>query len=344
MGNIVAMGEMLVRLSTKNLMLFEQAQDFNVNYGGGEANVAISLARLGHNVKFVTKLPQNEIAQCAVNELYKNHVDVSDIIRGGDRMGTYYLETGSSVRASKVIYDRKYSSISMAKEDEFDYDKIFEGATWFHTSGITAGISAEGAKLTKRFVKEAAKRNIPVSVDINYRAKLWTMEEAAEVMQDIIRDANVIFAGPIDCIKILGCTSVTDDVKKSMEDKKTGEMVLQEMGEKYNADYVINSQRESISATHNIIAARIVNVAQKKTYYSNTYDVDCIVDRVGTGDAMAAGVLSVLADEYENYEYAIESGACACALKHTINGDYNIVSKKNIDELIKNGGGALIKR
>lgn len=345
MGNLVTMGELLLRLSTVSHNTFGQAGQFQVNYGGGEANVAVSLAQLGHNVKFVTKLPDNPIADCAENELYRRHVDTSCIVRGGERMGSYYLETGSSVRPSRVVYDRKHSAISEAEPSDFDFDKIFAGADWFHFSGITAGISDKGATLTKVFAEEAKKRGIRISVDINYRGKLWTMEQASKVMPELTGLADVAFAGPIDCIRILGCTEAAGtDTERSMQDKRVGEAVLKELAEKYRLRYVINSQRESISSTHNIIAARIFDAESGSVRYSSRYDVDSIVDRVGGGDALAAGVIASLADDYNDYERAVEFGAAASAIKHTINGDYNIASKENIEELMKNGGNALIKR
>lgn len=345
MSNIVTMGELLVRLSTVNHNTFSQAGEFQVNYGGGEANVAASLAQFGHNVNFVTKLPDNAIADCAINALYRLHVNTDYIVRGGERIGTYYLETGSSVRPSRVIYDRKYSSISEAAAEEFDFDKIFNGAEWLHISGITAGISERGAALTRIFAKEAKLRNIKISLDINYRGKLWTMEEAARVMPELAGMADIAFAGPIDCIKILGCTdTIGDDTDKAMLDKKVGEQVLKELADRYGIRYVINSQRESISATHNIIGARILNGETGECVYSSRYDVDGIVDRVGGGDALAAGVLSALAYDYEDYAGAIEFGAAASAIKHTVNGDYNIASRETVEELIRNGGSGLIRR
>ncbi|MFG6327665.1 MAG: sugar kinase [Lachnospiraceae bacterium] len=345
MSDIVTMGEILVRLSTINHNTFSQSGEFQVNYGGGEANVAVSLAGFGHNVRFVTKLPDNAIADCAINELYRMHVNTDYIIRGGERLGSYYLESGSSVRASRVIYDRKHSSISEAKPEEFDFDKIYDGIKWLHISGITAGISREGAELTESFAREARLRNIKISLDINYRGKLWSMEEAGKVMPSLAELADIAFAGPVDCIKILGCTdTIGDDTDKAMADKAVGEQVLRELAEKYNIRYVINSQRESISATHNIIGARIINGATGECVYSSRYDVDSIVDRVGGGDALAAGVLSSLAYDYEDFARAIEFGAAASAVKHTINGDYNIASRELVEELMVSGGNGLIKR
>lgn len=344
MANIVTMGEVLLRLSTMNNNTFEQASCFQANYGGGEANVAISLSQFGHNVKHVTKVPDNPIGDCAVEELYKNHVNTDDIIRGGERLGTYYLETGSSVRASKVVYDRKYSSISEAKPNEFDFDKIFNDAKWFHTSGITAGLSKNGQELTKTFVSEAKKRNIKISIDVNYRKKLWSMEEASQVMPELVYMADAVFAGPIDCVKILGCTDSTNGSTDNVMNKEIGESVLKELADKYKIRYVINSQRESISATHNIIAARILNGSTGEFYYSHKYDVDSIVDRVGGGDALAAGVVSILSEDIDDFKGAIEFGAAASAIKHTIRGDYNITKKENVFDLIRDGGNGLIRR
>ena len=344
MAKIVTMGEVLLRLSTTNNSTFEQTSCFQANYGGGEANVAISLTQFGHSVKHVTKVPDNPIGDCAVDELYKMHVNTEDIIRGGERLGTYYLEMGSSVRASKVVYDRKYSSISEAKSSEFDFDKIFKDAGWFHTSGITAGISKGGAELTKIFVSEAKKRNIKISIDVNYRKNLWSMEEASEVMPELVYMADTVFVGPIDCVKILGCTDSTNGSIDNIMNKEIGETVLKELANKYKIRYVINSQRESISATHNIIAARILNGSSGEFYYSHKYDVDSIVDRVGGGDALAAGVISILSEELDDFKGAIEFGTAASAIKHTIRGDYNITKKENVCDLIKNGGNGLIRR
>lgn len=345
MADIVTMGEILVRLSTVNHDTFSQAGEFQVNYGGGEANVAVSLAQFGHNVRFVTKLPDNPVADCAINALYKMHVNTDYIVRGGERIGTYYLETGSSVRPSRVIYDRKYSAISEAVAEEFDFNKIYNNTDLLHISGITAGISEKGAKLTEAFAREAKNRNIKISLDVNYRGKLWTMDEASKVMPKLVEMADIVFAGPVDCIKILGCTdTIGEDTGKAMEDKKVGEQVLKELADKYGIRYVINSQRESISATHNIIGARILDGRTGEFVYSKCYDVDSIVDRVGGGDALAAGVLSALSYDYEDYAGAIEFGAAASAIKHTINGDYNIASKETVEELVKSGGSGLIRR
>ena len=345
MADIVTMGELLIRLSTVNHNTFSQSGEFQVNYGGGEANVAASLAKFGHNVRFVTKLPDNAIADCAINSLHAMYVNTDYIVRGGERMGAYYLETGSSVRPSRVIYDRKHSSISEAVSEEFDFNGIFDGVQWLHISGITAGISEKGANLTEAFAKEARERNVKISLDINYRGKLWTMEEAATVMPKLAELADIVFAGPVDCIKILGCMdAVGNDTDRAMEDKQAGEQVLRALADRYNVKYVINSQRESISATHNIIGARILNGSAGECVYSSRYDVDGIVDRVGGGDALAAGVLSSLAYNYEDFAGAIEFGAAASALKHTINGDCNLVSADEVYELMKNGGSGLIKR
>ncbi len=345
MVNIVTMGELLVRISTVNHNTFSQAGEFQVNYGGGEANVAASLAQFGHNVRFVTKLPDNPIADCAINALYRMHVNTDYIVRGGERIGSYYLETGSSVRPSRVIYDRKHSAISEAVAEEFEFDEIYNNTELLHISGITAGISEKGAKLTEAFAREAKDRNIKISFDVNYRGKLWTMDEASKVMPKLVEMADIVFAGPVDCIKILGCTdTIGEDTGRAMEDKKVGEQVLKELAEKYGIRYVINSQRESISATHNMIGARILNGKTGEFVYSKCYDVDSIVDRVGGGDALAAGVLSALSYDYEDYAGAIEFGAAASAIKHTINGDYNIASKETVEELVRSGGSGLIRR
>lgn len=332
MGNIVTMGELLLRLSTIENRTIGQSERFDVNYGGGEANVAVSLSKLGYNTVYVTKLPDNKIGDSAKNAIYKNGVNTENIVTGGERIGTYYLETGSSVRPSKVIYDRKYSSFSMSLPEEYNYDDIFKNCEWFHFSGITPALGENGIEIAREFLKQAKKRKIKISMDVNYRSSLWSMEKAKDILSELIMGVDVAFVGPYECRNIFGCTSEDD------------EDVLVELGEKYNVKYIVNSLRESMSATHNIIKGRIVDTESKMKYYSSRYDVDNIIDRVGGGDALAAGVIAVLFDDFKNYEYALEFGICASAIKHTIRGDYNTVSRSEVEHVINSGGNGAIKR
>ncbi len=344
MSKVLAIGEVLLRLSTYSNNLFSQADSFAANYGGGEANVAIALSNLGHDVRFVTKLPDNNIADKAINELYKMKVDTSYIARGGERIGIYFLEQGSSVRPSKVVYDRKYSSISQASVNDFDLDRIFEGVTWLHYSGITPAISKEGAELTRAFVNEAKSRGIKTSVDVNYRSKLWSIDEAKLVMSELVRDADVAFLGPMDCINLFDCNKDGRYNGVKNEDRIATEPILRDFANLYNVRFVVNSQRQCISATHNIVAARILDKNTGKFYYSSEYDVDSIVDRVGTGDALAAGVVYCLMKDIKDYENAIEFGVASSAFKHTVNGDYSIASRDDIEQIMKSGGKGSINR
>ncbi len=344
MSKVLTMGEVLLRLSTNENSVFSQADSFAANYGGGEANVAIALSNFGHDVRFVTKLPDNKIADKAINELYKMKVDTSCIERGGERIGIYFLEQGSSVRPSKVIYDRKYSAISQASVSDFDLDKIFEDVSWFHFSGITPALSKEAAELTKAFVKEAKRRDVKISVDINYRSKLWGIEEAKLVMSELVKDVDVAFVGPMDCINLFDCNKNGMYNEVTNEDKFATEPILKDFANLYNIRYIVNSQRYCISATHNIVAARILDKKSGKFYYSAEYDVDSIVDRVGTGDALAAGVISPLMENIEDYERAIEFGTASSAFKHTINGDYSIASREDVEQIMKSGGKGSINR
>lgn len=333
MGHIVTTGEVLMRLSTITGERLISANTFEINYGGSEANVAASLASFGLHSRLVTKVPENEVGLAAISTFRKYGVDTSCIITGNGRLGVYFLETGTSIRASKVVYDRKDSLISKVSCDEFDYDKIFEDADALFISGITAAISENGRNYVKRIVSEAKKRNVRVYADINYRSKLWSVKEAAKVMPEIIKDADVLFASAWDLINILGIKDEADVKALYFNAAKT-----------YGADYIITSERGNMSASHNTYAVKVYKAAENEFYSSKEYDIDHITDRVGGGDAMAAGIIYSLQKDYADAQAAAEFAAAASAIKHTIKGDFNTATVSEVSELVTSCGGGNIKR
>lgn len=273
---VVTLGEIMLRLSPPGNTRFVQSDSFDVVYGGGEANVAVSCANYGHDAYFVTKLPEHEIGQSAVNALRKYGVMTDYIARGGDRVGIYYLETGVAMRPSKVIYDRAHSAIAEADTVDFDFDRIMEGADWFHWSGITPAISDKAAELT-RLACEAAKRHgVTVSVDLNFRKKLWTKEKAQSVMKPLMKYVDVCIGNEEDAELCLGFKPDAD-VESGHTDAEGYKEIFRRMSEEFEFSYVISTLRESFSASHNGWKAMIYN--GKEFYVSKHYDIDPIVDR-----------------------------------------------------------------
>ena len=327
---VVTLGEIMLRLCTPGFDRFVQADSFDVIYGGGEDNVAVSLSNYGFDAYYVTKLPKHEIGQAAVNALRRYGVHTDYIARGGDRVGIYFSETGASMRPSKVIYDRANSAIAEADVSDFDFDEIFKDAKWFHFSGITPAISKKGAEITKAAVKAAKKHGVTVSVDLNYRAKLWTPEEAQEVMRDLMQYVDVCIGNEEDASLCLGFTPKGLDVTKGKLDIKGYEVIFKEMMEEFGFKYVVSSLRESYSASDNGWSACIYD--GKEFYHSKKYDVR-IVDRVGGGDSFASGVICGLLDGKSTKD-ALEFGVAASALKHTIRGDFNMVTRAEVENLV----------
>ena len=274
---VITFGEIMLRLAPEGYYRFVQANNFGATYGGGEANVAVSLANYGFDAAFVTKLPKHEIGQAAVNELRRYGVDTSTITRGGDRVGIYYLETGASMRPSKVIYDRAHSAIAEADAADFDFDAIMEGADWFHWSGITPAISDKAAELT-RLACEAAKRHgVTVSVDLNFRKKLWTKEKAQSIMKPLMQFVDVCIGNEEDAELCLGFKPDAD-VEAGHTDAEGYKGIFQQMMKEFGFKYVVSTLRESFSATHNGWKAMIYN--GEEFYTSKRYDIDPIIDRV----------------------------------------------------------------
>lgn len=337
----VAMGEILLRLSTPNFEKFIQADEFDINYGGSEANVAVSLANFGYDTEFVTAVPDNEIGECALSTLRKYNVSVKNIVRCGERLGIYFLEQGSAIRPSKVVYDRKHSSISTASVNDFDFDKIFEDAEWFHFSGITPALSDSAALLTEEALKSAKKHDLTVSCDFNFRTKLWSYEKAQAVMTNLMQYVDVFFGSAYDARQVLGYSSDSVD---SSDDKLTEyKNVSEKLVEKYGFKYTISSLRVSHSASDNSWSACIYDGETKELYVSKEYSLCPIVDRVGGGDSFAGGVICGLLDG-KDFKSALEFGVAASALKHTIPGDVNLVSRKEVENLALGDTSGRIQR
>lgn len=340
MGKIVTLGEIMLRLSPAGNYRFVQSESFQIFPGGGEANVAVSLANYGHTACFVSKLPSHEIGQIAVNALRRYGVKTEYISRGGDRVGLYYAETGASMRPSKVIYDRAHSAIAEADISDFDFDKIMEDADWFHWSGITPAISDKAAEIV-RVACEAAKRHgVTVSVDLNFRKKLWTSEKAISVMRPLMQYVDVCIGNEEDANMCLGYKPDAD-VEGGKTDAEGYYEIFKGMMKEFGFKYVVSTLRESYSASHNGWKALIYD---GKTFYeSKHYDINPIIDRVGGGDSFSAGLIHGLLS-YKDQAKALEFAVAASALKHTIPGDFNLVSSSEVESLAKGNANGRVQR
>ncbi len=340
---VVTMGEIMLRLSTPNNEKFIQADEFDINYGGGEANVAVSLANYGHDAGFVTAVPDNELGECAIASLRKYGVDTKNIAKCGERLGIYYLESGSAMRPSKVVYDRAHSSISTATAADFDVDKIFEGVDWFHFTGITPAVSDSAAVLTEEALKAAKKHGVKVSVDLNFRKKLWSSEKAQKVMKNLMQYVDVCIGNEEDAELVLGYKPGNTDVTSGDLELAGYKSIFEQMVADYNFEYCISSLRVSHSASDNGWSACIYSRDTKEFYHSKEYSIHPIVDRVGGGDSFAGGVICGLLDG-KDFKAALEFGVAASALKHTIPGDFNLVSRKEVETLAGGDASGRVQR
>lgn len=340
MGKIVTMGEIMLRLSTPGQSRFVQTDTFDINYGGGEANVAVSCANYGHEAYFVSKLPAHEIGQAAVNALRRYGVHTDFIARGGSRVGIYYLETGASMRPSKVIYDRAGSAIAEARPEDFDFDAIMEGADWFHWSGITPAISDASAECLRQACIAAKKKGVTVSCDLNFRKKLWTSEKAQSVMKPLMQYVDVCIGNEEDAELCLGFKPDAD-VEGGNTEAEGYKGIFKGMMDTFGFKYVVSTLRESLSATHNGWKAMIYN--GKDFYVSKHYDIDPIIDRVGGGDSFSGGIIHGLLT-MDSQEEALEFAVAASALKHTIPGDFNMVSAEEVAALAGGSANGRVQR
>lgn len=340
---VVTFGEIMLRLSTPGFTRFVQAQNFDVTFGGGEANVAVSLANYGFDSYFVTKLPKHEIGQSAVNHLRRFGVKDDYIVRGGDRIGIYFLETGASQRASKVIYDRANSAVSLMKKGEIDWKKVFENATWFHWTGITPALGKNAQELLGEACQTAKSMGVTVSCDLNFRAKMWTTEEAQAVMKPLMKYVDVCIANEEDAEKSLGLKAEKTNIEAGKLDEEGYFNVARKLKETYGFKSVAITLRESYSASRNGWSALLLDDKDcKEPYRSRKYEIE-IVDRVGGGDSFASGLIYGLLTK-ENTKEALEFAVAASCLKHTIPGDFNLVSIDEVEKLVKSGGSGRVER
>jgi len=340
---VITFGEIMLRLSTMGFNRFVQAQKFDSTFGGGEANVAVSLANYGLKSYYVTKLPKHEIGQAAINYLRSFGVNVDYIVRGGERIGIYFLETGASQRASKVIYDRSNSSISTINNDEIDWGKLFKEAEWFHWTGITPALGKNTQDSLFDACKEAKKNGVKISCDLNFRKKLWTEKEAQAVMIPLMEYVNVCIANEEDAQKSLGMKPKNSDVTKGVLNEKAYGELAERLKRKYDFEVVAITLRESLSASRNKWSALIIDDKDCKIpFHSKKYDIE-IVDRVGGGDAFAGGLIYGLLTK-NNSKEALEFAVAASCLKQTIPGDFNLVSVDEVEKLAKGDASGRVER
>src|SRR5882672_2357327 len=337
---VVTLGEIMLRLSTPDFKRFVQADTFDITYGGGEANVAAALCNYGLNGTFVTKVPNHAIGQSAINHLRRYGVDTQFVARGGQRLGIYFLETGAAMRASKVIYDRAGASIADVDIKEFDFDKILDGASWFHTTGITPALSDKAAVLTEAALKAARAKGITTSIDLNYRKKLWSKEKAREVMTKLCQFVDVCIGNEEDADTTLGFKAKDTDVTKGELNLDGYKDIFKQMKDKFNFKYIASTLRESHSASDNGWSALVYD--GKDFYHTKQYNVR-IVDRVGSGDSFASGFIYGLVTGMSMKD-AAEFGVAASALKHTIPGDLNHATLNEVKELMKGDASGRVQR
>ena len=337
---VVTFGEIMLRLQTPDHQRFVQAKSFDVVYGGGEANVAVSLANYGMNAAFVTKLPQNPIGDVCRNELRKYGVDTQYIARGGERLGIYFVEKGASQRASNVVYDRAHSAIATAASGDFDWKAVFEGAEWFHFTGITPAISDSAAALCLEACKAAKEAGVQVSCDLNFRKKLWTSEKANNVMSELMPYVDVAIANEEDAEKVFGIKAQETDITSGHLSDEGYQEVCKKLVDKFGFKKVAITLRESLSASVNNWAALLYD--GEDFYKSKKYNI-MIVDRVGGGDSFGAGLIYALLNEY-GMQDTIEFAVAASCLKHTIEGDCNLVSVDEVKNLMKGDGSGRVQR
>lgn len=337
---VVTFGELMLRLAPEGYERFVQAEKFGATYGGGEANVAVSLANYGADAAYVTKLPNNEIGQAAVNSLRKYGVCTSKIVRGGPRVGIYYLEKGASQRPSKVIYDRAGSSIALAERADFDWESILAGADWFHFTGITPALGGNLPAVCADALAVCRKLGVKVSCDLNYRKNLWTREQAGAVMGELMKSVDVCIANEEDAADVFGIRAADTDVSGGKLNRAGYESVAEQLTARFGFEKVAITLRESISANDNNWSGMLYSGG--KAYYSKRYALH-IVDRVGGGDSFGGGLIYALLsgkDEQSAIEYAV----AASALKHTVEGDYNLVSAAEVEKLASGDGSGRVQR
>lgn len=345
MHKVITFGEIMLRLSPPGWKRFSQANSFDVVYGGGESNVAVSLANYGVESTFVTRLPENDLGDCALMELRKRGVDTSKIVRGGERLGIYFLETGAMARGSKVVYDRAHSAISTIQSGMIDWEEVFDGATWFHWTGITPAISQGAAAVCLEAIQAANRLGITVSTDLNYRKKLWKYgKEPHEVMPALVAGCDVILGNEEDAEKHFDIHPEGVDVTQGESmDAAAYESVCKQLMERFPyCKKVIVTLRGSISASHNTWSGTLYD--GEKMYTTRTYQLSHIVDRVGGGDSFMGGLIYGLLNYDGDDQRALNFAVAASALKHSIFGDANLATVAEVEKLMDGDASGRVSR
>ena len=340
MGRVVTFGEIMLRLAPNGYLRFFQESQLQATFGGGEANVAVSLANFDVETTFVTKLPDHAIGQAAVNALRWFGVDTSMIVRGGERIGVYYLEKGASQRSSICIYDRKHSAIQEAQPDDFDWDRIFEGADWFHFTGITPALGENLVEICREACIAAHMHGVKISCDLNYRSKLWSRNQARAAMAELCKYVDVCIANEEDAKDIFGIEAKDSDIDEGKLNHLGYVAVARQLAERFHFEKVAITLRSSLSASDNDWAGMLYD--GEKCYFSKSYHLH-IVDRVGGGDSFSAGLIYALRAG-KDAQQAIDFAVAASALKHSIEGDVNRVRVEEVERLAQGNGSGRVQR
>lgn len=339
MKKVICFGEIMIRYSPLGYKRFVQAESMEMLFGGAEANVAVTLANFGLTGKMVTKLPAHEIGQSVVNALRRYGVDTSDIVRGGERVGIYYTENGAAQRATKVIYDRKHSAIAEASREDFDWDKIFEGANWFHFTGITPALGDNVAEICMDACKAAKARNIPISCDINYRKNLWTIEKAGRVMSGFMKYVDVCLGGDDIAYDLFG---IKPDVDENAQASERYKSVAGNICRKFGCKKVVFTFRTSYSASDNDFSGMLYDAASDECVFSKTYSIH-IVDRIGGGDSLCGGLIYSMLNG-KSLSDTIELAVAASVMKHSIEGDFSMMSLSEVEALANGDSSGRVQR
>jgi 2-dehydro-3-deoxygluconokinase len=344
MNKVATFGEIMLRLSTPGFERFSQARRFDVQFGGGEANVAVSLANFGIPVEFITRLPDNDMARACLMELRSHQIGTKHIHTGGDRLGIYFLETGAVARASKVIYDRAGSSMATIQPGMINWDKAFEDITWFHWTGITPALAEGTAKVCLEAIQIAQKKGITVSTDLNYRKNLWKYgRKASEVMPELVSGCDIILGNEEDADMVFGIKPERGDITGGIVDAPAYGSVCRQLMQRFpRAKKIIITLRGSINASHNTWSGVLWN--GKKLLQAPLYDISHIVDRVGGGDAFMGGLIYGLMTYGNDDQKALDFAAAASCLKHTIPGDFNLVTVEEVEKLMQGDASGRVSR
>lgn len=341
---VVTFGEIMLRLNTPGFLRFSQSNSLDMTFGGGEANVAVSLANYGIPVEFVSRLPKNDIADACLMDLRKHNVGTTYIARGGERIGIYFLETGAVARASKVIYDRAHSAIATIEPGMINWDSVFEGTSWFHWTGITPAISEGAARVCAEAIKAANQKGITVSTDLNFRKNLWKYgKKASEVMPELVKGCDIILGNEEDAEMVFGIKPQGGDVTKGHVDASAYESVCRQLMQQFpKAKKIIITLRGSINANHNTWSGVLWD--GQKLFEAPQYDITHIVDRVGGGDSFMGGLIYGLISFKENDQKALDFAVAASCLKHTIFGDFNLVTVDEVEKLMAGDASGRVSR